>query len=338
MQRARAMRKRGLALSAVALMTSGCVSIAEFAVAQAGLPTIPDVPQPVFAPSIDIAANGRLTLTVDGRPISARAGPGLSSRLHLRRADAAALFGPTALDFETHGDWPGAFRAAERVGPVVARGHRASALLAVGGTPHPANVEWFQIEVADGPALLGPYAIPATVVRFALRDTQPGERSFTLPLDPENNGWGIASTSLMAGRQSVRFAFAPHFPRSVASAAAGGALARAQGGRFMGMPEPVLISHGIARPARPVRLDRALMIGPVRLIDVLVRTLDYGTAAGIADQVEEADNPADILVTGRTDRQAPNYIVYLGADVLGGCSSISFDKTAMTVTLSCVVG
>jgi hypothetical protein len=329
-----------LLLPLALLPLGGCASLADMAMAGAmqSIPTLPVAEPEQVAAAVDIPADGRIDLSINGRPVTAFAGPGLSSRLHISSGDAAALFGPAALRFDARGDWPGALRASERIGPVVVQGHRAPALLAFGFGQHTSGVEWFSAEVPGGTAQLGPYALPATIVRFALRAPQPGERLFTLPLDEEDNGWGIASTSLLAGRQQVRFAFAPHFPRSVASAAAGGALARAQGGRFMGQPEDVVISHGVARPARPVRLDRAIAIGPVQLRDMLVRTLDYGAATGIADQLDEPENPSDILVTGRADRQRPQYIVYLGADVLGGCSSVTFDKAAMTVTLSCVGG
>jgi hypothetical protein len=333
--------KAAMALTVVTgLITGGCSSLAEFAVVNAGLPTLPDIEQPDLLPEFTVPADGALTILINDRPLLARAGPGLTSRAQISTEDAAALFGPGAEDFDRRGTWPGALRSATRIGPVVVRSHRALAQISLTEPalplPYPANIEWSAGGGSVRAAQLGPFAIPAMRVRFTLREPLPGEQDFTLPLDPENNGWGIASTTLMAGQQRMRFSFAPHFPRSVASAVAGGALARSQGGRFTGMPEPITISHGVARPARPVQLDRSFAIGPLRLRDILVRTLDYGTAAGIADQVEEADNPADILVTGRTDRQAPNYIVYLGADVLAGCSSITFDKAAMTITLRCV--
>jgi hypothetical protein len=109
-----------------------------------------------------------------------------------------------------------------------------------------------------------------------------------------------------------------------------------QGGRFTGPPQPVLISNGVARPARPVALNRALAIGGIRVRNLFVRTLDYGTAAGVDAQLDEPENPADIVVTARQDRQAPQYIVYLGADALSDCSSVTFDKGAMTLSLSCL--
>ncbi len=305
--------------------------------ARALVATLPLTPTPVIADRIDLDAEEQVTVTVNGQAFAARIGPGRSSTVHLRSADAAALFGPAATRFDQRGDWTGATRTAERVGPVTVRGHRAPALIAFPFGTHIAPVEWFEREDTGADAgQLGAFAVPATIVHFRLRPVQPGERSVALPLDPEDNRWGIASTSLDLGEARVRFAVAPHLPVTVASAAAGGAMARAQGGRFTGPPQSVLISHGVSRPARPVLLDRPLAIGSLLVRTLLVRTLDYGAATGIADQRDEPENPADILVTARTDRQAPNYIVYLAADVLGGCSSVTFDKAAMTITLSCL--
>jgi hypothetical protein len=321
---------------ALLLLCGGCTTMVEAIAARELASTLPTAPVNVVAARINLSADEVATVSVNGQSAPVRMGPGRSSVLHLRANDAAIMFGPLASQFERRGDWPGAQRATERIGPVTVGGHRASSVLLFPFGNYVGPVEWFgREEAAMAAGQVGPFGIPATIVQFRLRAAQTGERTVTLPLDEEANGWGIASTSLMIDRQRVRFAFAPHFATSVASAAAGGAMARAQGGRFTGPPQQVAISHGVERPARPVRLDRASNIGPVVLAQVLVRTLDYGAPRGIADQADSAESPADILVTARTDRQAPQYIVYLGADALSHCSSVTFDKAAMTISLSC---
>lgn len=321
---------------AVMLLGGGCAAAADslaartLAAAEMGTATTMLAARAVFDPEES------MTAMINGAPVVLRVGPGRSSTVQIRADDAARLFGPAARQFDRRGTWPGALRAAERIGPVLVRGHRALASIALAAGTVAAPVEWFGREDANvSSGQVGPFGIPAQVVQFRLRAAGPAERSFTVPLDEADNGWGIASTSLFLDGQRVRFAFAPQFATSIASAAAGGAIARAQGGRFTGAPVNVAINHGVARPARPVRLDRPLVIGPVTLPDLLVRTLDYGAPRGIADQEDSADNPADILVTARTDRQAPQYIVYLGADALTHCSSVTFDKVAMTISLAC---
>lgn len=323
-------------LLATLLACSGCAGLVDAEVARQMAGAAAANPAAIIAARADFASDEVAAVTVNGRSVAVAVGPGRSSTLHLPTADALALFGPLAAQSERRGEWPGAQRATERIGPVTVRGHRALASLSFAGGNRIAPVEWFARESAGGSVgQVGPFGVPATLVVFRLRGAQPGERRFTLPLDEEANGWGIASTSLFFAGQQVRFAFAPHFATSVASAAAGGVIARAQGGRYTGPPQPVLINHGVDRPARPVGLDRPLVLGPVMLASLLVRTLDYGAPQGISDQIDGEGGPADILVTARTDRQAPQYIVYIGADALDHCSSISFDKVTMTVSLSC---
>ncbi len=321
---------------AALLMCSGCTGIMEAMEAREFAAAVPTTPADFIAPRTEFNADAVTNVAINGRSVAVRVGPGRSSILHILSQDAVPLFGPLAAQFARRGDWPGAQRATERIGPITVTGHRAPANLAFPFGNRTAPVEWFGREDAGMTAgQVGPFGIPATVVQFRLRAPQPDEHAITLPLDEEANGWGIASTSLFIDGAQVRFAFAPHFSASIASAAAGSAIARAYGGRFTGLPEPVAISHGVNRPARPVRLDHALSIGPIRVSQLLVRTLDYGVPRGIADQDDGAASPADILVTARTDRQAPQYIVYLGADALAHCSSVTFDKAAMTISLSC---
>jgi hypothetical protein len=320
------------------LLCGGCAGGVEAIGARRLAASLPTAPVDSIAPRIDFDADEVISVSINGQPASVRVGSGRSSILHIAARDAAPLFGPLASQFARRGDWPGAQRATERVGPVTVIGHRAPATLAFAFGNRTGPVEWFGREEPNMDAgQVGPFGIPATIVGFRLRAARPDERVVVLSLDEEANGWGIASTSLYIDQQWVRFAFAPHFATSIASAAAGGAIARAHGGRFVGPPVPVVITHGVDRPARAVQLDRVLSIGPISVPQLLVRTLDYGTARGIGDQVDGFDNPADILVTARTDRQAPQYIVYLGADALSHCSSVTFDKTAMTISLSCVV-
>lgn len=333
------MRARFLLLAALlSPVISGCTSLAGAMVAQQRAAAVAAAATTeIIAPRAEFSADEVLSVTVNGQQVPVQIGPGRSSTLHLRAVDAVPLFGPLAGQFDRRGEWPGAQRATERIGPVTVRGHRTLASIFFAGGDRIAAVEWFAREAAGTSAgQVGPFGVPATLVEFRLRAMQPGERRFTLPLDEEANGWGIASTTLFLAGQQVRFAFAPHFATSVASAAAGGTIARAQGGRYAGMPQMVAINHGVERPARAVVLDRALAVGPVLLPALLVRTLDYGVPQGIDDPADGEDNPADILVTARTDRQTPQFIVYVGADALSHCSSIAFDKAAMTISLSCV--
>lgn len=294
----------------------------------------------------EVAADARVTITVDGHSVPARLGPGLPSFFYLPRARAEALFGDDARigdrGFVLFSVGPA---SSARIGPVVVpgRARRASigAAEASGAAAQENWVKWFETDAYPGDeALGGPFALPEPIIRFTLRPAQPGEVEVTLPLAARYNWW-LASVEQGIGGHDVLFAFAPQFPRTVASAAAGAAIGRAQGARFDGAVEPVLISHGVRRPARPVQLAQPLALGPLRITSLLVRTHDYGAAIDIdpseADGLE-SDN-RDVVVKGKRTKSRPSYVVYVGADVLKGCSSITYDKPGRVVTLRCrVVG
>ncbi|MEG3091018.1 hypothetical protein [Sphingomonas sp. PB1R3] len=289
----------------------------------------------------EVPADARVTITVDGHEVPARIGPGLPSFFYLPRVRAQALFGDDAKiggkGFTLFSVGPA---SSARIGPVVVPGRARRASIGAAGAAAQVNwVKWFETDAYPGDeALGGPFALPEPIIRFTLRPAQPGEVEATLPLAARYNWW-LASVEQAIGGHDVLFAFAPQFPRTVASAAAGAAIGRAQGARFDGAVEPVPISHGVRRPARPVQLAQPLALGPLRITSLLVRTHDYGAATNIdpseADGLD-ADN-RDVVVKGKRTKSRPSYVVYVGADVLNGCSSITYDKPGRAVTLRCRV-
>lgn len=287
----------------------------------------------------EVPADGRMTITIDGQAIPARLGPGLPTFLYLPRARAEALFGADARigggGFSLFSVSPA---SSARIGPVRVPGRVRRVMLGIGDAPPRTEwVKWFETDAYPGEdALGGPHVLPEPVVRFTLRPSQSDEVEATLPLASRHNWW-LASVESPVGGQDISFAFAPQFPYSVASAAAGAAIGRAQGAQFDGAVQPVLISHGVTRPARPVRLARPLALGPLRLTHLLVRTHDYGAATDIdpseADGLEAESR--DVVVKGKRTKSRPSYVVYIGADLLNACSSITYDKPGATVTLRC---
>ncbi|WP_428968610.1 hypothetical protein ACQR50_12835 [Sphingomonas sp. Xoc002] len=287
----------------------------------------------------EVPPDGRVTVTIDGQAIPARIGPGLPAFLYLPRARADALFGQDATigrsGFSLFSATPA---SSARIGPIRIAGRVRRVMLGVGDAlPETAWVKWFETDVYPGDeALGGPHVVPEPIVRFTLRASQPDDVEAALPLASRDNWW-LSSVELPIGGHDVTFAFAPQFPRTVASAAAGAAIGRAQGAQFDGAVQPVLISHGVSRPARPVRLARPLVLGPLRIAELLVRTHDYGSATDIdpseADGLE-ADR-RDVVVKGKRTKSRPSYVVYIGADMLNGCSSITYDKPGHVVTLRC---
>ncbi len=66
-----------------------------------------------------------------------------------------------------------------------------------------------------------------------------------------------------------------------------------------------------------------------------VRTADTGSTATIADADAPGD-PDEVVVTGKGKHDPKKDWLSIGADQLGRCSSIVFDKPARQVRLSCL--
>jgi hypothetical protein len=141
---------------------------------------------------------------------------------------------------------------------------------------------------------------------------------------------------MQIGGKWIGFAFAPHFPTSVASAAAASLISAEFGGTMSGNAQRTLISYGVDRPTRKMRLDRPLSLGPVNIDRILVRTADYGSAGSIPDDdIDPSEMAGDIIVNGKRSASRPSYVVYIGADVLQGCASITYDKRRHLIKLAC---
>jgi hypothetical protein len=342
--------RTGIAVLALSSLSACMPALALLAPLPSGMPaSLPDgmstaVAPVIVPPIIDVAADGRLDLTINGTAVTAYASPGMPSAVTVSQQFARTLFGEPAMTFAPS-QAPGLFglsldprRRQSRIGSVRIDGRAEQVALGFPFGAVPAWAVWHAADTYDrADLLLGPHALPSAVVRFQLRPEQPGEQSFILPLDDANRWW-LATTTLVVDGHELRFALAPQFATSVASAAAGAALARTYGGGFAGDVRPVLIAHGVARPVRQLAFDRALRIGGLALPAVLVRTRDYGSTEGIGEQANDdpSEDAGDIVVTGRRQRSAPLYVVYVGADALSGCSSITYDKDAKLIRLACL--
>ena len=171
-------------------------------------------------------------------------------------------------------------------------------------------------------------------MRYRLRKASGTEREISVPLLPDT--WWVAATSKTIGGKSVRFAFAPQFATTVASAGAGAAISAELGGALTGAAQRVVISHGVERPVRAMRLTRPLDLGPVSIDRLLVRIADFGSANAIPDEEPDpSELTDDIVVNGKRKRSRASYIVYVGADALRDCASITYDKPRHLIQLMC---
>ncbi len=98
-----------------------------------------------------------------------------------------------------------------------------------------------------------------------------------------------------------------------------------------------MIAFGVSRPVRPLTLARPLVVGPLSLTRLGVRTAEGKDTSAIPDANTPPPPPVDpdeVVVTARPGRPRPGTLT-LGTDALARCSSIVFDKPARQVRLTC---
>jgi hypothetical protein len=233
---------------------------------------------------------------------------------------------------------PGPFAFAYLVGPEHVNGRSAVGRISVGAgdPPRKRRIGWTsRVYAAGSDGVIGPGGLPEQVIRFVLRPSLPGERTVTLPLEDEGGlfgGWGGMYALIDVGGESLRIRFNPHEPRTLATAGAAVRIANANDGTISGETTPTHIAFDVSRPVRNMRLGTPLRVGPLSLSELGVRTADFGNASGIR---EEGGDPDEVVVTGERRRNRNRDRLSLGADQLRHCSSITFDKRAREVRLTC---
>lgn len=273
-------------------------------------------------PEMVVSGDRTLQVTAGGLPARMRIDPG---------APTAPIFNP---DFATRAGFKPLWIGIQaRVGPVKVPGYTAVIRLDLGDGEFKRRIAWFDAPYVEGAdASVGPGLLAAERVRFAIGAVQPGERSVSLPLEDFGRlGMGVY---LMAGGERITVSFNLDRPFSFATAAGGASIAAAFGGRFDMEPERMPIHLGVVRPVRHMALAQPLVVGPLNVTGLMVRTGDFGSSASIPEgEAEEAD-PDEILVTGKKKRKGEQRLL-IGRDYLDRCSSILFDRKAKLLTLSC---
>jgi len=190
-------------------------------------------------------------------------------------------------------------------------------------------------QLADGAdGVAGPATFPFGRTVLTLRDSQPGDRAITFPLDDEM-GRSQTGTRIDVGGRPIYVAFSFARAESLVTATGGKWIADANGGRFDGAPREAPILYGVSRPVRPLSLDRPLMLGALEIRNLAVRVADMGNAQGIAEQAAPEPDPNEIVVTAEGKGKVPNQRLYVGMDTIGHCASITYDFGAKTITLMC---
>ncbi|MEO1045591.1 MAG: hypothetical protein AAFX04_09150 [Pseudomonadota bacterium] len=184
---------------------------------------------------------------------------------------------------------------------------------------------------------VGPLGIPYDIVRIEWREPQPEERICSMKL--HNNGHAVAR--IERGGKTIDISFTAKRGPSLSTAAAGAVIAESNGGKFSGELGRVPIAYGITRPIRRLALADPLTLCGVSLESFYVRTRDFGDSSGIADgDLERANSDSsEIVVVGKRGKKDRNsYFLAIGQDDLRHCSSITYDKPAGEIRLSCGVG
>lgn len=270
------------------------------------------------APDRVVTADGVVGLTLGRTATRVRISPGATAMPVFTTATAtrAGLKG-------------GMFGARFVIGPVKLPARTAVASLTIGEQAFKRRVAWTDTPfdtAVDG--VIGPGGLPEEVVRFTLGPPRSGERTLVLPMT--GGTWSASFAAVRLGGVPSTIRFDPHAPRTVATAAAGVALATAHRGAVSGAPSPVLIGFGVSRPTRTLTLADPLMVGPLTIGQLAVRVAD----GGAVNAIREADaDPDEVRVVGKGKPGRSSLLI--GSDQLRRCSTLVFDKRAKQVRLTC---
>ena len=119
---------------------------------------------------------------------------------------------------------------------------------------------------------------------------------------------------------------------TMATAGAGAHLAALNGGAWSGEARDQVVDFGVVRPVRPLALSRPVNLGGLELGRLLVRTGD--NRGNLALPPEPDADPDEVTVTAGS-RQRARFVVILGRDRLGLCSSIVWDNRARRMIFRC---
>ncbi|WP_354296863.1 hypothetical protein [Sphingomonas sp. 1185] len=225
------------------------------------------------------------------------------------------------------------------VGPKLIAGRTAVARVTFGSEkPQKRRIGFTPQPFATGVAgVFGPGSLPEPVIRFRLREPVAGERTIAFPMVDQGDlfgGWAERFATIMVEGEPLRIRFDPHHPNTLANAGAAVRLARAYGGSLTGSTRTTEIAFGVERPIRTMTLATPLIVGPLTIGSLGVRTTDNGKTDSIAD-ADKAVDPNEVVVTGKGKHDIKRDRLSIGADRLDRCSSIVFDKPAHQIRLSC---
>ena len=187
--------------------------------------------------------------------------------------------------------------------------------------------------VADG--IISPASLPYKRVRFVFSEPRSGEIVRKLPLD--NFGFlgrlGVGTTVKLLD-ENMQVQFSLERDEALVSAPTGNWLAQNRDGKFTGPATSTLISYGIKRPTRPMRLASPIELGSFALAEIDVRVSDFGDATGISEMDAPVGDSEEIVVVGKKDRDI-NPRITIGRRFFNGCSNLLYDFDKREILISC---
>lgn len=260
------------------------------------------------------------TITIDGRTTLVEVAPDGPNSVIVNAAVADALDKRGSL-----------LRGEHRIGRMAIKAQTNTARIDFGDGNRVKNrIFWFERDWNSiGEGRIGPGLIPSDEVTFRLREAQPGERTITLPLIAHRRA-GLR-TELVVDGVTVPMVFTFDRPQTMITASTGALLASRYDGKMVGEPFPMGLEMGFHRPVRSMAFNEDVFVGRLQLKDIVVRTTDMGSTSAIPDDQQD---PNEIVVTGKGKRPAVHGI-FVGTESLGHCSSLTFDKPAKEIRLSC---
>ena len=292
--------------------------------------------------SIEIPPDGIVAGTLDGVP---------TMMLVVPNGLAPPLLHPAVA--ERLGINSSIFGAQARVGPVEFNGEQGRIAFTIGpqavpvaaaplpddrrqrrsrvAEPQRQRVIWFERPFIDGFDLVfGPQSMPQDIVTFRLRAPQTGEVRTVMAMTEQGSATG---SEIIVGGERIFIVWDLRRASALATATAGSDIAAAHGGALSGETERTLVAFGVERPARRITLSSPVVVGPFRLTSFLTRVADYGNVSRVPDADQDA---SEIVVRADVNRGRPLRRLALGQAEMSECSSLTFDKPAREIILTCM--
>ena len=282
---------------------------------------------------LDGAEGFVVPVSINGETLRLRVDPAASGLVVLN-PDAAKRVRIEPDRLRTPPGFPGVrYRKAwARIGPVQLEGHAGRAAATIGGATVRLNAIWFERDVVEGAdGTISVHHLPYDSVRFEFAAPLVGESETAIALEYGDSP-GLYHRYTPGG-EPVAVHISVHRPASVATAAAGAVIARAHDGRWAGADERRLVSFGIVRPVRPMKLGAPLQIEDLAVDRFLVRTRDHRGDFDLPS--DEPADPEEIVVTGALEGQPPRLSLVLGQDQLAACSSLTYRRAERRLAARC---